>query len=96
MMQGVSGFASKVHCNTPLLLRFWNRAFYKLPNDEESPALGNLDGGPPDDEGHDSRTLERLNTFIDISTNSFVTFLSWIYWLGTHAFNAAGHMGALL
>jgi hypothetical protein len=30
-------------------------------------------------------------------TNSFVTFLvSWIYWLGTHAFNAAGHMGALL
>jgi hypothetical protein len=66
-MQGVSGFASKVHCNTPLLLRFWNRAFYKLPNDEESPALGNLDGGPPDDEGHDSRTLERLNKFIDRS-----------------------------
>ena len=31
-----------------------------------------------------------------IYTNSFVTFLSWIYWLGTHAFNAAGHMGALL
>jgi hypothetical protein len=29
-------------------------------------------------------------------TNSFVTYLSWIYWLGTHAFNAAGHMGALL
>ena len=29
-------------------------------------------------------------------TNSFVTFLSWIYWLGTHAFNAAGLMGALL
>ena len=29
-------------------------------------------------------------------TNSFVTFLSWIYWLGTHAFNAVGHMGALL
>jgi hypothetical protein len=29
-------------------------------------------------------------------TNFFVTFLSWIYWLGTHAFNAAGHMGALL
>ena len=66
-MQGVSGFASKVHCNTPLLLRFWNRAFYKLPNDEESPALGNLDGGFPDDEGHDSRTLERLNKFIDRS-----------------------------
>ena len=30
-----------------------------------------------------------------VYTNSFVTFLSWIYWLGTHAFNAAGHMGAL-
>ena len=29
-------------------------------------------------------------------TNFFVTFLSWIYWLGTHAFNAPGHMGALL
>ena len=30
-------------------------------------------------------------------TNFFVTFLSWIYWLGAHAFNAAaGHMGALL
>jgi len=31
-----------------------------------------------------------------VYTNSFVTFLSWIYWLGTHAFNAAGHMGPLL
>jgi hypothetical protein len=30
-----------------------------------------------------------------VYTNSFVTFLSWIYWLGTYAFNAAGHMGAL-
>ena len=30
------------------------------------------------------------------NSNSFVTFLSWIYWLGTYAFNAAGHMGALL
>ena len=29
-------------------------------------------------------------------TNSFVTFLSWIYWLDTHAFHAAGHMGVLL
>jgi len=29
-------------------------------------------------------------------TNSFVTFLSWIYWLDAHAFNAAGRMGALL
>ena len=26
-----------------------------------------------------------------IYTNSFVTFLSWIYWLGTHAFNARSH-----
>jgi hypothetical protein len=34
--------------------------------------------------------------FAFFNTNSFVTFLSWIYWLGTHAFNAAGHMGALL
>jgi hypothetical protein len=31
-----------------------------------------------------------------IYTNSFVTFLSWVYWLDTHAFNAVGHMGALL
>ena len=31
-----------------------------------------------------------------VYTNFFVTFLSWIYWLGAHAFNAAGHMGALL
>jgi hypothetical protein len=34
--------------------------------------------------------------FSVVYTNSYVTFLSWIYWLGTHAFNAAGRMGALL
>ena len=28
---------------------------------------------------------------VEVYTNSFVTFLSWIYWLDTtHAFNAAG------
>ena len=77
-MQGVSGFASKVHCNTPLLLRILNRAFYKLPNDEESPALGNLDGGFPDNEGHDSRTLERLNKFIDRSPGKCLCWSSHV------------------
>ena len=42
-----------------------------------------------------SHLPEYLLVNYNIYTNSFVTFLSWIYWLGTHAFNAAGHMGAL-
>ena len=57
---------------------FLNRAFYKLPNDEESPALGNLDGGFPDDEGHDSRTLEWLNKFIDRSPGKCLCWSSHV------------------
>ena len=31
-----------------------------------------------------------------IYTNSFVTFLSWIYWLGTHAFNASDEYSSVI
>jgi hypothetical protein len=40
------------------------------------------------------KSLSQVTNNKQHRTNSFVTFLSWIYWLGTHAFNAAGHMGA--
>ena len=33
--------------------------------------------------------MDPVVVVITVYTNSFVTFLSWIYWLGTHAFNAA-------
>ena len=49
-----------------------------------------------EDESHELRVTSRRKRPHILYTNFFVTFLSWIYWLGTHAFNAAGHMGALL